>query len=261
MPQAIESSEAETEMKLKAVSKGRTLVQMVVDQILTYLAAGKLKPGDTLPVEYKLAKTFNIGTSTIREAMRILETKGVVEIVPRKGVLIRSAPKDLWEDDGLEFKLSLHRKHLPNLLESWLMHIVVVADLACQKRILKDLQELKSILIQIKKSVAIMVNHKAGSKTYQNYIDEHVEFFSCLAGLTSNLIYGKVMRAMMANLYEYLPLAQIFAVRKIEEIQNFLDLEQKLVLAIEKQEREKTNRIATDMVKELKRIMLGPQEI
>ena len=72
-------------MAFEPIDGRRSLVEMVVDQVYTYLATGELKPGDIMPVESKLAKTFNIGTSTIREAMRILKAQGIVDFLPRKG--------------------------------------------------------------------------------------------------------------------------------------------------------------------------------
>ena len=96
-------------MKFDPIRKGKTIVHMVVDQILTHVATGKLKTGDVLPVETELARTFKIGKSTIREALRILETRGVIEIVPRKGIIIRSIPENLLDPGDIHLKLELGR--------------------------------------------------------------------------------------------------------------------------------------------------------
>ena len=56
----------------------------VCEQIRHDLAKGALRPGDKLPPERELAESFGVGRGAIREALRTLETSGVLEL--RKGV-------------------------------------------------------------------------------------------------------------------------------------------------------------------------------
>lgn len=55
----------------------------VVDQVQEAILSGRLKEGSRLPSERTLAEQFQAGRLTIREALRTLETKGLVTI--RKG--------------------------------------------------------------------------------------------------------------------------------------------------------------------------------
>ncbi len=50
----------------------------IVDQIQRAIVGGKLRPGDRLPPERELQKTFEVGRATIREALRILENRGLL---------------------------------------------------------------------------------------------------------------------------------------------------------------------------------------
>jgi len=54
--------------------------QQVVDEIETAILNGKLNPGDQLPPELELKNMFGTGRGTIREALRVLEEKGLVSI-------------------------------------------------------------------------------------------------------------------------------------------------------------------------------------
>lgn len=56
----------------------------ICDQIRGDLANGVLRPGDKLPPERELAEQLGVGRGAIREALRTLETSGVLEL--RKGV-------------------------------------------------------------------------------------------------------------------------------------------------------------------------------
>lgn len=61
------------------VSTPRTS-EMIVDQIREVLRQGKLKTGDRLPNERELCETFGVSRVTVREALRVLEASGLVEI-------------------------------------------------------------------------------------------------------------------------------------------------------------------------------------
>lgn len=56
--------------------------EAVVEQIATAIRTGDLMPGDRLPSERELMKQFELSRSTIREALRVLESKGLVSSRP-----------------------------------------------------------------------------------------------------------------------------------------------------------------------------------
>ncbi len=54
--------------------------QHVVDKVEAAILAGELRPGDQLPPELELKEMYGTGRGTVREALRVLEEKGLVEI-------------------------------------------------------------------------------------------------------------------------------------------------------------------------------------
>lgn len=63
-------------------------VDDLVDHIRKLISDGGLKVGDSLPTEKELCERFNTGRNTVREAMRILKTYGVVKVRPKVGAVI-----------------------------------------------------------------------------------------------------------------------------------------------------------------------------
>ena len=63
--------------------KSNKISEHIVEQIRRAIFEGRLKPGDKLPPEKELIKTFHVSKATLREALRSLEILGFLEI--RKG--------------------------------------------------------------------------------------------------------------------------------------------------------------------------------
>jgi len=72
----------------KNVKNGEKTVDLVVNTIKDALIMGNLKPGDTLPPISAIAADMNVGISSVREALKILEALGVLEIKHGKGVSV-----------------------------------------------------------------------------------------------------------------------------------------------------------------------------
>jgi GntR family transcriptional regulator, transcriptional repressor for pyruvate dehydrogenase complex len=79
--------------------------QRIVEQVEEALAKGELAPGQRLPSERELVAQFEVSRSTVREALRVLESNGVV----------RSRPGDPNGPEILPFSQSALRKQMVRL--------------------------------------------------------------------------------------------------------------------------------------------------
>lgn len=61
-----------------AVSERSKLHVPIVDAFEADILSGVLKVGDRIPAEGEIARTFNVSTRIVREAIQVLETKGLV---------------------------------------------------------------------------------------------------------------------------------------------------------------------------------------
>jgi len=73
------SAEANRDGMFTAVSPNR-MSEAIVDQIKTLIRTNRLRPGDRLPSERELCERMGVSRVTVREALRILEAGGLVEI-------------------------------------------------------------------------------------------------------------------------------------------------------------------------------------
>jgi len=64
------------------------LYEQIVSQIESRIAAGHLKAGDRLPSEFELAQQFEVSRTAVREAVKILRQKGLVDILHGRGTFV-----------------------------------------------------------------------------------------------------------------------------------------------------------------------------
>jgi len=70
------------------------LYERIVSQIENRIEAGELKVGDQLPAERELAEQFAVSRTAVREAIKALRQKGLVEIRPGRGTFITNGTSD-----------------------------------------------------------------------------------------------------------------------------------------------------------------------
>ncbi len=90
-------------MPLKPVEKD-SLYTKIADSIYEYIRKNELKPGERLPSERKMAETLNTSRNSLREGLRVLETRGILKVKVGSGVYladqqIKKSRKELNIDD------------------------------------------------------------------------------------------------------------------------------------------------------------------
>jgi GntR family transcriptional repressor for pyruvate dehydrogenase complex len=70
------------------------LYQEIVDQIQQQILSGALKPGDQIPAERDLAERFGVSRTAVREAIKSLTEKGLIEVFVGRGTFVTSLSPD-----------------------------------------------------------------------------------------------------------------------------------------------------------------------
>lgn len=88
----------------------------ILERIKSALIRGELKPGDYLPSETELTQSLGIGKSSVREAIKMLQAIGIVEVRRGQGTIIRREPGDPLVDP-MAFGMILARGMTRDVLE------------------------------------------------------------------------------------------------------------------------------------------------
>lgn len=73
---------------LYRVVKSSRLYEQIVQQVEDSILKGQLKPGDQLPAERDLAQRFGVSRTAVREAVKTLREKGLVEAYSGRGTFV-----------------------------------------------------------------------------------------------------------------------------------------------------------------------------
>jgi GntR family transcriptional repressor for pyruvate dehydrogenase complex len=228
-------------------AKQTKVFQNVVSQIQEAILEGRLKTGDTLPSERQLKDMFNISRGTLREALRVLEQKGLIEI--KLGVGGGSVVKDLNADqvsEGLALLIRSQKVSLNHLAEFREEVEGIVAARAAAESSSADIHKLTVLLDEARKCI------QAGPSRRDAFIEIDKSIHMALAELTKNPIYISVLHSVHENIHRYYDEFLSMDERELQE--NFRDLCD-LVQAVEKRQVDKARRLARDHVRRFNQYM------
>jgi DNA-binding FadR family transcriptional regulator len=127
------------------VSLGR-VSQVIVDQVRMLITDGRLRAGDRLPSERELCERFGVSRVTVREALRVLEAGGLVEIrVGARGGAFVTTPTSARIGEGLADLLRLSPLTLADMAEARLALECGIVPLVVERATPDDIVDLESI--------------------------------------------------------------------------------------------------------------------
>lgn len=76
--------------------KSKLLAEQIQEQIYRYILETPVEVGRKLPNEFELGQRFGVGRSTIREAVKLLVSRGVLEVKQGSGTyVVSTTPADM----------------------------------------------------------------------------------------------------------------------------------------------------------------------
>lgn len=128
-------------MDLKPIQKKR-VYQEIIEQIKDSIRSGRLKPGDKLPSERELADRLSVSRNAVREAVSVMESAGLVEILQGIGIFLKEDHHDILTTriDRLLNHQGLNLVELIEVREGLEGH---GAFMAAKRRTAEDLERIK----------------------------------------------------------------------------------------------------------------------
>ena len=153
------------------------LVPQIEDQLMLYISQEQIPIGTKLPSEYKLAETFGVGRSTIREAVKSLVSKGILEVKRGSGTFVKSTEMSIEDPLGLsqledKYRLAMELFDVRILLEP------EVAAVACRNATEEDKKRIVQLCDEVEKLYTEGKNH----------VQKDMEFHEAIARCSGNRV-------------------------------------------------------------------------
>lgn len=191
-----------TNQSFRTVGSKDRLIDRVVAEIERRIISGELAPGTKLPPERELAETLGVSRTVLREAVRILAAKGLLETQHGVGTTVRALtsqhvfePLDLYlrtqEGGAISFQ---HLHQVRSMLE---MEIVGIAAESATDEEITKLRSVFESMVEADGDVGLLAVRDT-------------EFHRTLAEMTHNPLLLVLMDSIRELLREYIALVTVY---------------------------------------------------
>ena len=174
--------------------------EAIYRQISEKITKGELQPGDRLPSERAMMDLFQRSRPTIREALRMLERNGLVQIIPgTRGALV-TTPGSSTLSESLQNLISMESIPEEDLLECRESSETQAAIWACERRSKEDISAMESLIDELNENTDIndviridLEFHSAIAKASQNKVMQIIN------GVLHRVVWSKLENALSQN--------------------------------------------------------------
>lgn len=165
--------------------KSMRVSDQIVNQIQSQIVEGRLTERQKLPNETELSQQFGVSRASVREALMVLESKGVVERRKNGGTfLCKYCLEKILS--AIDFPRKLDSEMFDDLYEAREILEIKVGELACQRADNLDLMKMEKTLSMMQESL----------DRGDSGIKADILFHQCMAMATKNQIIAGIVRSL-----------------------------------------------------------------
>src|SRR5260221_3269244 len=180
-----------TQLMYRAVKTSR-LYEQIVQQVEDSILKGQLKPGDQLPAERDLAQRFGVSRTAVREAVKTLREKGLVEAYSGRGTFVTNGTSQAIRQ-SLDLMIRINQQEgSANLAELRLVLEPDIASLAAPR-----IEE--QLLSTMREAVAVMDRNLHDPDAY---VEADLDFHLALAEAVGNPLILSLLDSIVGLLRE-----------------------------------------------------------
>jgi GntR family transcriptional repressor for pyruvate dehydrogenase complex len=129
--------------------KTSRLFEQIVQQVEESILSGQLKPGDQLPAERDLAQRFGVSRTAVREAVKTLREKGLVEAYSGRGTFVTNGTSQAIRQ-SLDLMIRINQQegsaHLAELRQVLEPEIAALAAPRIEEQLLSTMREAVAVM-------------------------------------------------------------------------------------------------------------------
>lgn len=201
----------------KTVSLSR-VSQAIVEQIRTLLRQGRLRPGDRLPSERELCERFGVSRVTVREALRVLEAGGLIEVrVGARGGAFVTTPTSRKVGEGLADLLNLSPLTAAEVTEARQVFELGIVPMVVERATDEDIAALRDLTLAHQRAL------ECGDYTMSLSADFHVRVAACTHNAAIEMLVQSFHGPLLMSLLEAQVIAPLMGHRGSGEHREFIE--------------------------------------
>lgn len=122
----------ESKVPFAPISRTKSLVERAKEQLEALIVEGSLSPGELLPPERKLGDMLGVSRTVVREAVRSLTARGLLEVRPGSGTFVRALGPGIFHD-SMDLLVRAKRLGAEQIYEVRRVLEITVAGLAAER--------------------------------------------------------------------------------------------------------------------------------
>lgn len=170
-----------------------SIKDLALEQLRRYIQSGVVKPGERLPAERALAERLGVGRSSVREALKVLETIGLIESRVGGGTfLMRQNGTAIGRTIGLS--LATWGGAIVEIMGARLMIESEAARAAAEHASESEIAALEAALLRM----------EAATQEFPIYLAADMQFHRLVGQATGNAIVAQITETLITMLEEAL---------------------------------------------------------
>lgn len=225
----LNSHQADEDLFYKSEKKGN--ISQLVNRLTMYFAdeilEGRLKRGDQIESDRELAKKLNVGRSAVREALKVLDVLGMIDIRLGQGTYITSRETNFFSVP-LSWSLFLDGTQVKSILQVRGALELRAVQLAAQCEDKNKLDKLTVIYYRMQKTFQESKDTDNLQHALQETLNADIEFHTCIAECSGN----PIILSMLTTIRNFLKRVSGTGMVDAEQLQAVVEEHQKLYGAI-----------------------------
>lgn len=169
-----------------ALAGGRTAGGRLAGELARMIRDGNLVAGDRIPAERELAELVGVSRASVREALRELELRGMLDRRPGRGTVVTDAPRPEL-DAGLLGSVDVAGRMLREVMDLRAVVEPPITERAAARGTAAEVEALRALLEDGEDAA------QGGAGAYRRYAVLDVEFHLALARMTHNPLLDKLL--------------------------------------------------------------------
>lgn len=229
--------------ELKAVEKKRAY-ENIVQQVLELIEAGKLKQGDQLPSERELTEIFKVSRTTVREAIRTLESMRLLQSRQGNGTYVLASS----EEELIQPLAAALFNAEDDIRDIFYVRKIIephVARLAAENATAREIEEMAEIL----RRQAVSIEQG------ESIIESDSAFHNLMAGAARNRVMERLTAALVDFLKQSRELYLMDDERGTRRQERSMEGHKQVLVAIKNGDPEAAQRLMLEHLEEIERIV------